>query len=110
MFGQCGAGLWNGDDFTTCFERDYLQTLFPLLGCGVSLLYLLYQVLRAARRGKLSQQNEPLKADLANGNGRPGGNYSDDEETDSEEEDELARRQELALQPTRSKTNASVMT
>ena len=110
MFGQCGAGLWNGDDFTTCFERDYFQTLFPLLGCGVSLLYLSYQVFRSARRGNLSQQHEPLKADLANGNGRLGGSYSDDEETDSEEEDELARRQELALQPTKSRTNASVMT
>ena len=110
MFGQCGAGLWNGDDFTTCFERDYLQTLFPLLGCGVSLIYLSYQVFRSARRRKLAHQYDPLKPSLANGNGRIGANCSDDESTEDEEEDELERRRELALQPTKSRTNASVMT
>jgi ABC-type multidrug transport system fused ATPase/permease subunit len=110
MFGQCGAGLWNGDDFTACFERDYFQTLFPLLGCGVSLLYLSYQVFRSAKRERLARQYDHLKVDLANGDGWPGENSDDDDETEDEEEDELARRQELALQPTRSRTNMSVVT
>lgn len=115
MLGQCDAGLWNGDDFTTCFERDYFQTLFPLFGCGVSLLYLSYQVFRLARGGTLPHQYDPLKPGLANGNGNGNGwrrgSYSDDEETEDDEEDELARRRELALQPTKSRTTvASVMT
>ncbi|MCJ1382885.1 hypothetical protein MMC17_005998 [Xylographa soralifera] len=40
MFAHCHGSIWNRDDFTRCFEQDYLQTLFPLLACGLSLLHI----------------------------------------------------------------------
>ncbi|KAI0123356.1 hypothetical protein BJ170DRAFT_641537 [Xylariales sp. AK1849] len=40
-FGSCGWPIWHVDDFTTCFQSDYLQILFPVIVIGLSLLYLI---------------------------------------------------------------------
>ncbi|KAF2788588.1 P-loop containing nucleoside triphosphate hydrolase protein [Melanomma pulvis-pyrius CBS 109.77] len=50
MFARCKGPIWGVDDFSRCFEQDYLQALFPLIVCGTSLLYLLIQVYRSLRK------------------------------------------------------------
>ncbi|KAL8824526.1 MAG: hypothetical protein Q9191_004997 [Dirinaria sp. TL-2023a] len=41
MFATCAGSIWTYDDFSACFQRDFLRTLFPLLASGASLLYVL---------------------------------------------------------------------
>ncbi|KAI0376643.1 P-loop containing nucleoside triphosphate hydrolase protein [Hypomontagnella monticulosa] len=44
-FASCKWPIWRVDDFTTCFQSDYLQILFPLIVVSLSLLHLLIQTL-----------------------------------------------------------------
>ncbi|KAL0466905.1 ATP-dependent bile acid permease [Neurospora intermedia] len=49
-FAQCGWPIWRIDDFTPCFQEDYLKILLPLIVVGLSLLRLLTSILlRAAK-------------------------------------------------------------
>jgi ABC-type multidrug transport system fused ATPase/permease subunit len=111
MFARCTNDLWIGDDFTTCFEQDYLQTLLPLIACGISVLYLFYQILSRALQQRNQSSYTLVKDPLVNGNGRPIGEnqYDEDDETDSED-DELEHSRRLALRPKQSHTHMSVMT
>ncbi|KAH7368831.1 ATP-dependent bile acid permease [Plectosphaerella cucumerina] len=40
-FAQCGWPIWQVDDFSLCFQQDYLKSLFPLIIIGASVLLLL---------------------------------------------------------------------
>ncbi|KAI0849088.1 P-loop containing nucleoside triphosphate hydrolase protein [Daldinia vernicosa] len=42
-FASCTWPIWRTDDFTTCFQSDYLQIIFPLILISLSLLHLLIQ-------------------------------------------------------------------
>ncbi|KAK8058473.1 hypothetical protein PG994_008921 [Apiospora phragmitis] len=42
-FASCGWPIWRVDDFTTCFQSDYLKILFPLIVFGLSVTSLAYQ-------------------------------------------------------------------
>ncbi|KAF2484582.1 bile acid-transporting ATPase [Neohortaea acidophila] len=113
MFGQCKGNVWIGDDFSACFGRDYLQTLFPLIACAISALYLFYQVWSAASQSRDTSSYLPVKQLLVSANGRASHDVdSDDEEDDTDEEigDEISRRQSLGMQPARSHTNPSIVT
>ncbi|KAI2471956.1 P-loop containing nucleoside triphosphate hydrolase protein [Annulohypoxylon bovei var. microspora] len=44
-FASCSWPIWRTDDFTTCFQSDYLQILFPLVLISLSLLHLLLQTI-----------------------------------------------------------------
>ncbi|KAF3056550.1 ATP-dependent bile acid permease [Daldinia childiae] len=44
-FASCTWPIWRTDDFTTCFQSDYLQILFPLILISLSLLHLLIQTI-----------------------------------------------------------------
>ncbi|KAF1985971.1 hypothetical protein K402DRAFT_333534 [Aulographum hederae CBS 113979] len=101
MFAHCAGPTWKLDDFSRCFQRDYLQTLFPLLVCAISLLYLLIQAVLATR--KTRSRYEKLYRPLSNGNHEPE-NYDDE---DTESEDEFERNEFLSLQPT--KTRESIV-
>ncbi|KAL8947107.1 MAG: hypothetical protein Q9222_006574 [Ikaeria aurantiellina] len=98
MFGNCPGPVWRRDDFTTCFQGDYLQTLLPLLAAGLSFGYLTIESIRRTVKIKRKQFYQPLK--LANGdlNG-PEGFTSVEDEGD----------QRLQLHPTRSRTNESAV-
>ncbi|KAJ9192292.1 hypothetical protein DTO164E3_8431 [Paecilomyces variotii] len=43
MVSQCHGPVWVIDDLSRCFQRNYLQTIFPLTACGISLFFLLAQ-------------------------------------------------------------------
>ncbi|KAF2008841.1 P-loop containing nucleoside triphosphate hydrolase protein [Aaosphaeria arxii CBS 175.79] len=108
MFARCKAPTWGVDDFSKCFERDYLQTLFPLIVCGVSLLYLLFQSYQAARASKYyhaySQLDDPRNVWSIR---TP--HYDANDDADSDTEDELERNERLALRPSLSRNTASTM-
>ncbi|KAI1377194.1 P-loop containing nucleoside triphosphate hydrolase protein [Hypoxylon crocopeplum] len=44
-FASCSWPIWRTDDFTTCFQSDFLQILFPLILISLSLLHLLVQTI-----------------------------------------------------------------
>jgi ABC-type multidrug transport system fused ATPase/permease subunit len=81
--------------------------MLPLLACGVSILYLAYQITRATYKSKKARKEYSLlKQNVANANGT----YHDSDEsgdTEDEEEDEMQRNQDMALEL--AKTNASVV-
>lgn len=105
MFAHC-KGAWSYDDFRGCFRRDYLQTLFPLFACGLSVLYLAAQIALAARNARKQYEYAPL----SNGIRDSGRVAEEEEDADAEDEDEMERNEELALRTTKTATNASVMT
>ncbi|RMY52987.1 hypothetical protein D0863_14088 [Hortaea werneckii] len=112
-FAHCSA-WWNysDGDFSSCFEHDYLQTLIPLVACGISVLIVALQAFR-----KLLQQNNDThgytKLDNSGLNGTAvarerAGDDADD--TEDDEEEEFERNEELALRPKRSQTGLSTIT
>ncbi|KAJ4353706.1 Transporter of the ATP-binding cassette (ABC) [Didymosphaeria variabile] len=106
MFAHCKGPFWGQDDFSPCFEKDYLQTLFPLVLCAVSLLYLAFQLYQEAKASKyyhaytvLEDPTQPWSIQSP---------HYDGDDTDSSE-DELDRNEQLALHPTVSRQTASTM-
>ncbi|KAF2841560.1 hypothetical protein M501DRAFT_928819 [Patellaria atrata CBS 101060] len=110
MFAKCKGPIWRLDDFSRCFEQDYLQTLFPLIVCGASLSYLSIQIFRATARSKQRHAYQPLKntghVDSRNGlDPRPNGPFSDEDDPDSD--DEFLRNERSALHRAPSNANES---
>ncbi|KAF2457222.1 ABC transporter type 1, transmembrane domain-containing protein [Lineolata rhizophorae] len=110
-FARCPSPAWEADDFSRCFQLDYLQTLFPLIVVGASFLYLSIQVLRTVlesrrhtgyRRLSTADDTNWVASHLENAQASPPYQGSDDDTED--DEDAFARNEFLALQPTRSKT------
>ncbi|KAK0631184.1 ATP-dependent bile acid permease [Lasiodiplodia hormozganensis] len=104
MFARCDSPVWRVDDFTECFEQDYLQTLLPLIICGVSFLYLILQIYRAWQQSKHYTAYHSLNSWRNAWSFRPaqhslGTNPFDNDDSDTE--DELERNADLALVPTR---------
>lgn len=116
MFAQCNGDIWDSDDFSLCFQHDYLQALLPLIACGVSAIYLTYQLLRVAAKQSQLKRDGYSKLKQHAWNGVRSHAAEDEEEEDSddvedESEDEMQRNQDLALQVNKNRTTeASVMT
>ncbi|KAK4945550.1 Transporter of the ATP-binding cassette (ABC) [Elasticomyces elasticus] len=89
MFAQCKSPIWRTDDLSPCFQADYLQTLFPLLACAISFLFLLSQFI-LHRVQKQQRKRHSILVDISE---------EDDASIDVEEDDDdsLAR---LTLQKT----------
>ncbi|KAF2474335.1 P-loop containing nucleoside triphosphate hydrolase protein [Lindgomyces ingoldianus] len=108
MVAHCKAPIWGADDFSPCFEHDYLQTLFPLIVCGVSLFYLSIQVYYAAKKSKRYHAYTAL-GDIQHGWSPRTPQYNDDDGSNTEEDDEFERSEHLALHPTISRQTMSTM-
>ncbi|KAF2678970.1 hypothetical protein K458DRAFT_394379 [Lentithecium fluviatile CBS 122367] len=106
MFAHCKGPIWGSDDFSACFELDYLQTLFPLIVCGTSLFYLLIQLSQAAKSTKYYHTYSVLE-DPGNVWSFRSPHYNADDDTDSE--DEFDRNEELALHPAISRQTMSTV-
>ncbi|KAI0814605.1 multidrug resistance-associated protein [Xylaria sp. FL0064] len=52
-FASCSWPVWQVDDFTTCFQSDYLQILLPLIVICVSFFILIAQIIH--RKAKLKR-------------------------------------------------------
>ncbi|KAF2231876.1 putative ABC transporter [Viridothelium virens] len=103
MFAHCKGPVWNVDDFSKCFQRDYLQTLFPLIAVGGSLIYLCFQLFQAAKR---SRYYHAYKA-LDNVHHVWSIHVPNREEVDTDEDED--EDDYLTLQPTISQTQPSVI-
>ncbi|KAI4131960.1 MAG: hypothetical protein LQ338_000944 [Usnochroma carphineum] len=98
MLGDCSGPVWRRDDFTSCFQRDYLQTLLPLLASGLSFGYLAIQSIRRTVKLKRKPGYQPIK--LANG-------YLDEDDGVPSINHEAEPR--LTLRLTTSRTNESII-
>lgn len=109
MFAQCKGPIWRLDDFSPCFQHDYLQTLIPLLAVGISVLIILAQVLSTPWR-KQSQKLQGVvdatgKYVHVNGHmNQP--DHPEDSDTDNDTED----GDDLTLQPAISHAQRSTFT
>ncbi|KAK5170833.1 hypothetical protein LTR04_003092 [Oleoguttula sp. CCFEE 6159] len=109
MFAHCHGPIWRLDDFSRCFQQDFLQTLFPLILCGGSLLYLSLQLLWAARRSSYYTAYQSLdKLHHVWSIRIPANQQGVLDEPGSD--DEFERNEHLVLHPTRSRTDASTYT
>ncbi|KAL6704575.1 Transporter of the ATP-binding cassette (ABC) [Coniothyrium glycines] len=107
MFARCRAPIWGADDFSTCFEMEYLQTLFPLIVCGVSVLYLAYQLYYAATKSKYHHVYSVLD-DPSNAWSNRSPHYDGDNIDSDSEDDELQHNQDLALHVTNTRSTTAV--
>ncbi|MCJ1416019.1 hypothetical protein MMC32_002354 [Xylographa parallela] len=106
MFAQCHGSIWNRDDFTRCFEQDYLQTLFPLLACSLSFLHITTRLIQHA----VTSQTKKGYIALSDG-GRPSDIPKDVIEIEDEADeatciDEEAENERLTLRKTISTTGS----
>jgi ABC-type multidrug transport system fused ATPase/permease subunit len=96
--------------YTTCLQfYSYLLTLFPLIVCGVSVVYLSIQLYFAARASKYYHAYSVLD-DPRNVWSFRSPHYNGDIDDNESEEDEFARNEELALDPTTSRGAISTVT
>ncbi|OCK81762.1 hypothetical protein K432DRAFT_424668 [Lepidopterella palustris CBS 459.81] len=112
MFAPCKDQIWESDDFSRCFQQDYLQTLFPLIVCGASLLYLSLQLYQAATRSKYSLVYQSVESFHHVWDTRVPANHTDGPspyEDDSYTDDEFERNEHLALHPTVSRQTKSTI-
>ncbi|KAL9601730.1 MAG: hypothetical protein Q9219_002341 [cf. Caloplaca sp. 3 TL-2023] len=98
MFGDCNGPVWRKDDFTACFQRDYLQTLLPLLASGLSFGYLATQSIRRTVKIKRKRAYLPLKP-------HGDGHYDRFERVADVDEEDFSR---LTLHPTTSPGNDTI--
>ncbi|KAF2143052.1 uncharacterized protein K452DRAFT_225934 [Aplosporella prunicola CBS 121167] len=104
MFAHCEGPLWGADDFSICFEQDWLQTLLPLIICGASALYLAWQLVWAWKESRYYVAYHTLGSPWSTRTSQHGVGVNQYDE-DSDSDDELERNDNLALVPTR--TNES---
>jgi ABC-type multidrug transport system fused ATPase/permease subunit len=77
--------FWRGDDFSVCFRAEYLTAIIPLALCGISFVYLAYQLYSSLRTGK---RHHGYQLFLQEANGHVPTAFDSDSESDSEESDE----------------------
>ncbi|ORY16095.1 ABC transporter type 1, transmembrane domain-containing protein [Clohesyomyces aquaticus] len=106
MVALCNGPIWVSDDFSPCFEHNYLQTLFPLVVCGLSIVYLSIQLYYAVKQSKYYHAYSHLD-DIQNVWSIRTPQHTGD--SDTEEEDEFDRNEHLALHPTISRQTRSTM-
>jgi ABC-type multidrug transport system fused ATPase/permease subunit len=111
MFARCKGAVWHSDDFSRCFQHDYLQTLLPVVACGISALYLAYQLLHATIRSRRHSKGYHL---IPNGSPHHAQGHEADGDsnatTETGSEDEMRRNEHMALQMSKARTTASVIT
>ncbi|KAF1346461.1 hypothetical protein BDV97DRAFT_400391 [Delphinella strobiligena] len=109
MFGQCKGPVWKVDDFSNCFQADYLQTILPLVAVGLSFIWLSIQLIIRIRQSEIYaaytylNPKHPHPWDFR----VPYPNGESEDDTDSDEEDV---NEELAIRGVLTHTEASVMT
>jgi ABC-type multidrug transport system fused ATPase/permease subunit len=96
MLGACKGPIWRRDDFSLCFEHEYIQIIFPLAAAAVSLALIAVRgslhVLRQSRNQE--HRSEPDSAPLL---------------VDVDEDGEDGSLSDLTLQKTQSHAQQSVL-
>ncbi|KAF2219714.1 bile acid-transporting ATPase [Elsinoe ampelina] len=109
MFAHCTGPIWSYDDFSICFQHDYLQTLIPLIAVGISLSLLAIQFISSpwTKRSREGYTLIDPTGEYVHTNGThkyPAS--SSDDDTDDDVED----TENLTLQPTISRAGLSAYT
>ena len=112
----CPGPVWQHDDLIRCFQRDYLQTVFPLVLCGLSILVLSVQIILHLSKSRAATGYHQLStADRDDIAGFP--RYRDEENEEEAEEDTsmsdseddvIAINRTLSLQRTRSNVESVI--
>ncbi|KAI9729966.1 MAG: hypothetical protein M1834_006164 [Cirrosporium novae-zelandiae] len=110
MFAHCDEPIWQIDDFSFCFEHDYLQILFPLIACVASLLVLSVQIARRIIRDRQIAYHAIPQDELIYGvpsHTQDDALTIDDDATAEDDEDDLSQ---LILHQTKSQGYVSTLT
>ncbi|KAH0497916.1 hypothetical protein TgHK011_005198 [Trichoderma gracile] len=85
-FAQCSWPFWRVDDFTLCFQKNYLAVLFPLIVIGISFLQLAFSNIGRLRNGK-SKGYSSISADdsVPNHTDIPSDEQPEDSDDDSDD-------------------------
>ncbi|PHH88502.1 hypothetical protein CDD83_7455 [Cordyceps sp. RAO-2017] len=99
-FAQCSSPIWRVDDFTPCFQQDYLKILLPLLVIGLSCARLAWSALARALADRNAKGYKPLdrhqRAVAPDHTGLPPSSISSDSEDDEQQLEINAGRLALA--------------
>lgn len=85
-FASCSWPVWQVDDFTTCFQSDYLKILFPLIVICVSFLLLAAQTIHR----KVKLKKPPGYDRIAEPEGHTGIPSQEDETLSNDEDEDLS--------------------
>ncbi|KAH6611446.1 atp-dependent bile acid permease [Trichoderma cornu-damae] len=104
-FAQCSWPLWQVDDLTQCFQRDYLAVLFPLIVITISFLRLAWVNVGRAVSGRKSKGYSSISASADDNDDAPNhtGIPPDEEPQDSDDDDLEINGGRLALAKVTSK-------
>lgn len=108
--GHCSWPIWQVDDFTNCFQRDFLKEIFPIIAVGVSFLFIIYQIIKRKIADRRSREYEQIRNGSnvfgVPGHGSDGGSLSESVTVDDDDEGLTMGAGRLAL--ARKTTNGSV--
>ncbi|KAK8032301.1 ATP-dependent bile acid permease [Apiospora arundinis] len=85
-FASCGWPIWRVDDFTTCFQSDYLKILFPLIVFGLSVATLSIQGILQRNRSKAARDYQQIPDHHRDHTELPPDEEQDNASTDEDEE------------------------
>ncbi|PNS15552.1 ATP-dependent bile acid permease [Sphaceloma murrayae] len=109
MFAHCKGPLWRYDDFSACFQQDYLQTLIPLIAVGISISLLSIQILSSPWR-KQSHDGYTVIDPTGTYVHTNGNHKHPDSASEDDTDDDLEEAGHLTLQTTISKVPVSTYT
>ncbi|WEW55998.1 Transporter of the ATP-binding cassette (ABC) [Emydomyces testavorans] len=84
MLPICGGPVWRIDDLSRCFQERYLDLIFPLTACGISLLFIIAHVLRIASASRRTRGYKPVLTRIPAHNGVEGRETEEDEDEESD--------------------------
>ncbi|KAI1335226.1 hypothetical protein F5Y15DRAFT_398562 [Xylariaceae sp. FL0016] len=85
-FASCSWPIWRVDDFTTCFQSDYLKILFPLIVICLSFIHLLVQAFLRHAKSKPRHDYDQLHDQRCHTDIPP----EEDDSPDDDEDDALS--------------------
>ncbi|KMU74806.1 hypothetical protein CISG_00736 [Coccidioides immitis RMSCC 3703] len=69
MLQECDGPIWVVDDITRCFQEKYLNLIFPLASCTISLLFIAIRFLRDRLSARKIKHYRPIPTDVPTRNG-----------------------------------------
>ncbi|EAS31211.3 ATP-dependent bile acid permease [Coccidioides immitis RS] len=100
MLQECDGPIWVVDDITRCFQEKYLNLIFPLASCTISLLFIAIRFLRDRLSARKIKHYRPIPTDVPTRNGMVReelADAEDDEESDLMLHKAMSRTTDAAL-------------
>ncbi|KAK2768103.1 hypothetical protein FQN53_006314 [Emmonsiellopsis sp. PD_33] len=100
MIPNCEGPAWVVDDLTLCFQQRYLKLIIPLAACGLSLVFLIFHLLRHTTRVPWHHAYKPIPAAAVQYRDNPTAD-DEDEENDLMLHKALSRTHDAAIEENR---------